>query len=145
MRFPPVKRTTSCFSGVCIAVVGRTLTALLIVLVAPIATAAGVPNFVGNWARADGSVRIDIEPCGAKICATNTWVRDTNSGEAVGDTLVMTLTPQSDSVLSGEAFDHKRNKTYAMRITLQQASRMTTHGCVFAGLICKSEDWTRIQ
>jgi uncharacterized protein (DUF2147 family) len=121
------------------------LTGLLIVLVSPIATAANTPNVLGSWARVDGGARIEIEACEMRICATNTWVRDTKSDEAVGDKLVMTLKPESGSVLTGEAFDRKRDKTFAMRITLQQANQMTTYGCVLAGLVCKSQNWTRRQ
>jgi uncharacterized protein (DUF2147 family) len=116
----------------------------LIVLAAHTATAAGTPNMVGHWARGDGNVRVDIEPCGSNICAVNTWVREKTDGEAVGDKLVMTLKPKSDTVLDGQAFDQKRDKTYAMRVTMHQAGNMTTEGCILGGLACKSVTWTRI-
>jgi uncharacterized protein (DUF2147 family) len=127
-------------------VVGRMSLCLFVALTSPMmALAAAAPNVFGAWARVDGSARIKIEPCGAWICATNTWVQDTSNGEAIGDQLIMTLRPESVSVLSGEAFDEKRDKTYTISITLKQANQMTTRGCVLAGLICKSEGWTRLQ
>jgi uncharacterized protein (DUF2147 family) len=109
------------------------------------ASAAVAPDLAGNWMRADGGARIEISHCGTKLCATNTWVRDTNGGEAPGDRLVMTLERQSDAVLDGEAFDQKRDRTYAIRISIPQAGRMTTRGCVLIGLVCKTIDWMRAR
>jgi uncharacterized protein (DUF2147 family) len=114
-------------------------------LIATYASAAVPPDLTGNWMRADGGARIEISRCGTKLCATNTWVRDTNGGEAPGDKIVMTLEQQSDAVLNGEAFDQKRDRTYAMRISIPQAGRMTTRGCVLIGMVCKTIDWTRTQ
>jgi uncharacterized protein (DUF2147 family) len=112
--------------------------------------ASGVPaiaatDVTGNWARGDGNARIQIIRCGPQLCATNTWIGNTSRGEAIGDKLVMTLEAQSDSVLAGEAFDQKRDRTYSIRISVQQPSRMTISGCVLRGLLCKTENWTRIQ
>jgi uncharacterized protein (DUF2147 family) len=114
-------------------------------LIATYASAAVAPDLTGNWMRADGGARIEISRCGTKLCATNTWVRDTNGGEAPGDKIVMTLEQQSDAVLNGEAFDQKRDRTYAVRISIPQAGRMTTRGCVLIGMVCKTIDWTRTQ
>lgn len=95
----------------------------------------------GIWNRDDGNARVRIAPCGANICATNVWIRDTSKGEEVGDKLVMTVKPQSANVLSGKAYDPKRNLTYA--ITLKTGSNsLTTRGCVVGGLICKEVGWT---
>jgi uncharacterized protein (DUF2147 family) len=30
---------------------------------------------VGNWLRANGTVRIAVNQCGAQFCAVNTWVK----------------------------------------------------------------------
>ena len=114
-------------------------------LIASSASAAVAPDLTGNWMRADGGARIEMSHCGTKLCATNTWVRDINGGEAPGDKLVMTLEHQSDAVLDGVAFDQKRDRTYAIRISIPQAGRMTTRGCVLIGMICKTIDWTRAR
>jgi uncharacterized protein (DUF2147 family) len=106
---------------------------------------ADVPDLMGNWAREDGNSRIEITQCGAKVCATNTWIKDVGGSESVGDRLVMTLKPHSASVLNGEAFDQKRDMTFSMRISIDPASRMVTSGCVLIGLLCKTETWIRIQ
>lgn len=106
-------------------------------------SAPGGSRLLGDWARANGNVRIVIAPCGTKLCATNTYVRDPRDGQAVGDRLVMTLRPRSASVLRGKAYDVKRNMTYSMTLTIE-GNRMRTHGCVLFGMICKTANWTRI-
>jgi uncharacterized protein (DUF2147 family) len=122
------------------SVIGIALLALH--MSAPANAAAATP--VGTWARADGATRITVKNCGADLCAVNVWVKDPGGDEAVGDKLVMTLKPKSDTELTGTAVDEKRNLTYDMTLTLDGSS-MKTHGCVIAGLICKTADWSRVQ
>jgi uncharacterized protein (DUF2147 family) len=74
----------------------------------------------------------------------NTWVRDPQGREHVGDTLVMTLTPAAPSVLKGEAYDQRRKDTYSMTMSFD-AEGMKTNGCVVFGLLCKTAEWTRVQ
>jgi uncharacterized protein (DUF2147 family) len=121
----------------------RTLV-LGIVFLATAASATNGPDIVGGWARQDGTVRIMISPCGDALCAVNTWVRDPDSDEKPGDTLVMTLHPVSPTALSGRAYDRRRRKDFSMNISLG-ASGMLTKGCVLFGILCKSAEWTRDQ
>lgn len=107
-------------------------------------TLAQTPDISGQWARDDGNARVRIAPCGENICATNTWIRDPGKGEEVGDKIVMTVKPESDSQLSGKGFDPKRNLTYSMTITVGTDS-LTTKGCVIGGLVCKNVNWSRSE
>lgn len=45
----------------------------------------------GDWWRSDGALHINIAPCGDRLCAVNTWTRDSDGSHAVGDRLVMTI------------------------------------------------------
>jgi uncharacterized protein (DUF2147 family) len=110
----------------------------------PIALADGTASLTGNWARDDGSVRMTVSPCGSNLCAVNTWVKDPNGSEKVGDRLVMTLQPESGSKLQGEAYDVRRQAHYKMTITLD-GKTMQTSGCVLLGIVCKSVGWTRMD
>ena len=97
----------------------------------------------GDWSRGDGKARVRIAPCGDDICATNTWIRSGINDEKVGDRLVMTITSDGSGKWSGKAFDPQRHMTFRMTIDVA-ATRMTTHGCVLGGLLCKNMGWTRI-
>ena len=120
---------------------------LLIALLAAIpilASAQGGPDISGNWTRSDGTVRMSVVSCGNQICATNTWIKDPNSGEAVGDKLIMTLAPHGTSVLAGSAYDVRRAASYSVQISVQN-DQMQTRGCMLVGVVCKSLNWIRAQ
>jgi len=101
-------------------------------------------SITGAWSRTDGSLRIAIEACDERFCAVSTWIKDPGNGEAVGDRLVMTLQPRDPVRLAGEAFDEKRGLKYTMLISVGQDA-MTTQGCVLAGIVCKTMNWTRLR
>jgi uncharacterized protein (DUF2147 family) len=106
-----------------------------------IATAEPDPS--GTWLRGDGNAKVRIAPCGANICATNQWIKDTSGGENVGDKLVMTVKPKSADTLSGKAFDPKRNLTYSIQVTVKKTA-LVTRGCIVGGLLCKNVNWSRV-
>jgi len=108
------------------------------------AIAASAPDPNGVWMRGDGNARVRIAPCGPDICATNLWIKDTSSGENVGDRLVMTIKPKSADTLVGKAFDPKRNLTFTIQVKVKKAS-LVTRGCVIGGVVCKNVNWSRVN
>lgn len=124
----------------------RMPTAVTILSIAVMATPAFAANdpLAGNWARGDGVAKVVIKPCGGKICAVNTWIKPGTTKEKVGDKLVMTIDKSADGTFGGQAFDPQRNLTYKLTINVS-AESMTTRGCVLGGIICKSQNWTRIN
>lgn len=98
----------------------------------------------GVWLRDDGNARVRIAPCGAKICATNLWIKDTSKGEEVGDKLVMSLDRTSESTLSGSAYDPKREKTYRITVIVS-SDGLTTRGCILGGVLCRDVGWTPVK
>lgn len=115
---------------------------LAALLLSPLAAQADTPSPTGNWLRANGKVRIAVTQCGTNFCAVNTWVKDPQGNEKVGDRLILTVKPVSDSEYQGQAYDERRQMTYKVTITLQ-GNDMTTSGCVLLGIICRSTSWTR--
>lgn len=113
---------------------------LLVTAAAFAASSAGAAGLEGTWLRGDGSARVRIAPCGDKICATNLWVKDASSGEAVGDRLVMTLTRRADGTYSGTAYDSKRSLSYSMTIRAS-AGALDSQGCVLGGIVCRRVTW----
>ncbi|MBW6424148.1 DUF2147 domain-containing protein [Rhizobium sp. XQZ8] len=109
-----------------------------------LATSATAGDMNGEWARGDGNAKVRVAPCGSDVCATNTWIKPGTPKEKVGDKLVMTIKPTSNDGYSGTAFDPQRDLTYKMTVTIS-GDKMTTRGCVLAGIICKGVDWTRIN
>lgn len=107
-------------------------------------TSAHAADIDGQWARGDGNAKVRIASCGSHICATNTWIKPGTPKEMKGDKLVMTIKPGADGVYSGTAFDPQRDMTYKLTVTVN-GDKMTTRGCIVAGLLCKGVAWTRIN
>ncbi len=122
----------------------KTMLIALGLSVAPVLPAlANSADPSGVWLRDDGNARVRIAPCGSNICATNVWIKDTSGGEEVGDRLVLTLKPEGVDSLKGEAFDPKRNRRFAMTLTVKPDS-LSTRGCII-GVLCKTVNWTPAQ
>lgn len=98
-------------------------------------------DITGNWMRGDGKARVNVTRCGSAYCATNTWIRDGNPSEKVGDVLVMRIKPQSGVVLAGTAYDPQRKLNLSASVSIS-GDTMTTRGCVLGGILCKSMNWT---
>lgn len=122
----------------------RSMLWIPIIMACGIAAVAEAADIDGQWSRGDGNAKIRIAPCGADICAVNTWIKPGTPSEKAGDRLVMTIKRDSDDMYSGTAFDPQRNLTY--RITLSvKGNEMTTRGCIVAGLICRGVHWARLN
>ena len=97
---------------------------------------------LGEWVRSDHESQIEISPCGPDLCAVNEWVRDPKSSEKAGDVLVMSLQETAPGHLEGQAYDKRRDMSYAMTLSFTE-SDMRTEGCVLMGLLCRSAEWVR--
>ncbi|MCW2274501.1 DUF2147 domain-containing protein [Rhodoblastus acidophilus] len=110
-----------------------------------IALSAAAPalagDIIGEWKRTDGRSRIRMANCGGAVCGTITWLRDPNSPARVGQQVFSGLTRTAEG-WTGSAFNPEDGKTYDGKVILSGAS-MTTSGCAFGGMICKSAQWTR--
>ena len=98
-------------------------------------------DILGDWKRADGRSRIRMANCGGAVCGTIIWLRDPNSPARVGQQVFYGL-QRNGNGWSGSAFNPQDGKTYDGKVVLSGSS-MTTSGCAFGGMICKSVQWTR--
>jgi uncharacterized protein (DUF2147 family) len=117
------------------------LAALMTIAASGVSLAAQA-SYLGDWARSDGKTTIHVAPCGAAICARNTWVRDGVSGERVGDRLILRVKPAGAGHWSGSAFDAQRKQNYTINVHAT-ARHMTTQGCVMGGFVCQGMGWNR--
>jgi uncharacterized protein (DUF2147 family) len=121
------------------------LVATMLLAWSPGQTLAGPDaGLTGSWSRIDGETRINITPCGERLCAVNTWVKDPSKGERVGDQIVMNVQPREPATLTGEAHDVRRGLTYSLQISVGQDA-MRTKGCLVSGLVCRTLSWVRVR
>jgi uncharacterized protein (DUF2147 family) len=96
----------------------------------------------GVWLHEDGGSKVRFAPCGGAVCGTITWLKDKNAGGKVGERVFYDMIPAGDNAWTGKAFEPSSGKEYSGKMSLA-GDKLTTAGCVFGGLICKSIVWTR--
>lgn len=101
-------------------------------------------DILGEWARDDGKGRVRFVSCGAAVCGSVTWVRDANDPAKVGQQVFFDMKPNGEGTWAGTAFNPDDGGAYTGKMTLA-GDHMTTAGCVFGGLICKTFEWTRAR
>jgi len=103
------------------------------------------------WRNPRDSVHVRFEPCGALLCGTVIWASDKAIADAargsstplVGTRIFRDFHPVQANVWRGRVFVPDIASTFSGRITLD-GDRMIGRGCLFAGLGCKSQTWTRV-
>jgi uncharacterized protein (DUF2147 family) len=101
-------------------------------------------DLAGVWLHEDGGSKVRFAPCGAAFCGTIVWLKDAKDPAKIGQRVFYDMVPSGDDAWSGKAFEPKSGKEYSGKMSLA-GDRLTTAGCVFGGLICKSIVWSRSQ
>jgi uncharacterized protein (DUF2147 family) len=96
----------------------------------------------GVWLHEDGASKVRFAPCGAALCGTIVWLRDKAAQAKVGQRVFYEMIPSGDNAWTGKAFEPASGKEYSGKMSLS-GDKLTTAGCVFGGLICKSIVWSR--
>ena len=113
--------------------------------VAAFSSAAFAANATGEWKRDDGKAKVRFAACGGgAVCGSITWLRDADSLAKVGQQVFFDMKPNSDATWAGTAFNPDDGRTYTGKMTMA-GDHLTTAGCVFGGLICKTVEWTRAR
>ena len=101
---------------------------------AVIAGSAYADPIEGNWRTDKGSIAA-ISGCGSSFCIKLT------SGKFAGKSIGK-FKADGDNQYSGNITDPETDKTYSGKGTLSGNS-LKMSGCVFGGLICRSQNWKR--
>jgi uncharacterized protein (DUF2147 family) len=113
-----------------------------------LALAASSPVFAddigGEWLHQEGHSKVKFTPCGNALCGQITWLKKADSPAKVGQKIFFDMASDGANSWKGKAFNPEDGKTYDGKMTLAGA-RLTTAGCVMAGMICKSVIWSRAQ
>ena len=98
-----------------------------------------------------GYLHVSISECGSAICGTidTAFSADGNENleyENLGKQLIWDMVPDGGGNYSGgKIWDPERDKTYNSKMTLDGQNKLTVKGCVAGGLVCRGQDWTRIE
>jgi uncharacterized protein (DUF2147 family) len=108
----------------------------------------------GLWKTAPGDtggyLHVTIEPCGSKICGTikAAYKKDGSLSadyEHLGKKLIWDMSADGDGDYSGgKIWAPDTDKTYNSKMELSNGA-LVVKGCVAGGLICRGQDWTRVN
>lgn len=110
-------------------------------------------GLAGTWLSQDGSTKIRFEPCGAVLCGHVVWLgeanqrqgnkRATKSRDSLGSVLLTHVRPLRALEWSAR-YNAARSRSYdvTLSLTLRQ---LTVRRCLFWGLFCHRQRWTRVE
>ena len=105
----------------------------------------------GRWKNPIGSAVIEIAPCGGYMCGKVVWASERGQREVaknrpriVGTTVLTGLRPLGNR-WAGKLYIPDDNITVSARLQPIDAGHLKLTGCALAGLICRTQMWTRVD
>ncbi len=127
----------------------RTILATIALLTLTAAQPAPRAPIEGQWKNPIGSAIIAIAPCGDVLCGKVVWASargrreaSTSTSQVVGTIVLTGLTPARDR-WAGTLFIPDDNVHVAAKLQLLGKRQLKLTGCAVAGLLCRSQIWTR--
>ena len=123
---------------------------------APSAANDPAPSPAGEWLAEDGDARIRITECGKNLCgfvaaAKNAGDTDRKNPNPalrgrpiIGLPVLLDMKP-AGTRWEGRIYNAKDGQTYDANISLIDPQKLRVEGCVFGGLICGGQNWTRFN
>jgi uncharacterized protein (DUF2147 family) len=111
---------------------------------------------VGEWLVEDGKSQIRIEECGANLCGHVSVAKKPNEKDrnnpnpslrgrsVVGMPILLDMKP-SGNRWNGRIYNAQDGKTYTGNISLKNGNTLRVQGCVFGGMICGGQNWSRVN
>lgn len=127
-----------------------TLFAALAAVVA--APAVGATELDGSWTNPARSITVKIGPCGDSRCGRVTAASAKARADAanagtdplIGVELISGIEPVGPGHWRADIFVPDQDVHSSADISLAGPNLMSVRGCVWGGLICKEQTWTRI-
>jgi uncharacterized protein (DUF2147 family) len=109
----------------------------------------------GTYLSETGETRVRIARCGAAYCGTIISVqgeaKDVNNPDPnlkgrnlVGIQMISNIQPTADG-FTGQLYNYKDGRTYSGKMSFAGGKSMQLSGCVFGGLICRSQTWAKVN
>lgn len=107
----------------------------------------------GVWRNSKDSVHVELKPCGAEVCGYVVWAsedvrkaaRRAGTKDILGLQLLRDFARGAGKVYRGKVFAPDVGATFAGTAERVDAHTLKARGCLLAGLVCKSQVWTRID
>ena len=121
---------------------------------AALSSPASAADVVGTWLAEGGKAQIRIAPCGVAHCGTIVWTKapakdgnnpspELRNRNLIGVQLVSNAR-QDGADWAGTLYNPTDGRSYTGRIH-PRGDELEVSGCVLAGLICRTQTWTRVR
>ncbi len=115
------------------------------------ATSAAATPF-GTWTNPSRSLAVRIQSCGQQICGSivaatreaESDARDSGVNELVGIQLLSDYHQSSARRWDGTVYVPDMGRRFSSHIVQTNQNVLRISGCLIGGMLCKSQDWTRI-
>ena len=105
----------------------------------------------GTWINTRGTVKVRTGDCGGKLCGWVVWAnteaeqdaRDNGVESLIGIELLEDYHLSHSGTWAGRVFVPDLGRKFASTIVPVNADALKVSGCIFGGLICKSQIWRR--
>ncbi|SET15551.1 DUF2147 domain-containing protein [Paracoccus homiensis] len=114
------------------------------------ATVASADPIEGLWQTQpdEGAfAHVQIAPCGGAFCGTIVRTFKGNSeyqSPNVGRQIVIDMAPKGGGAYQGKVLRPANNKIYNGKASVS-GKQMSLSGCVAGGLLCKSQNWVKVN
>jgi uncharacterized protein (DUF2147 family) len=118
---------------------------ILALVLALLTRAATADDVTGSWLHQSGQAQILFAPCGGAVCGRLVWIKSgAKTNARVGDQTFFDMKRVRPNEWQGKTLYPEDGEIYdaTMRV---EGTVLTTVGCAFGGIICKSVRWTRIR
>ncbi|MET0307635.1 MAG: DUF2147 domain-containing protein [Sphingomonas sp.] len=107
---------------------------------------------IGTWQNPRRSIAVRVEMCGSQLCgkivsATPEALADAKDAgvtNLIGTELLRDYKPTSPGHWSGTVYVPDMGRSFSSHIVQATPNTLRISGCLIAGFICKSQDWTRL-
>lgn len=126
-----------------------------IVLAALTVAPAAAAEPLGEWLVKNGSARIRIEACANGLWGFVSWTKregvDSKNPDPakrtrpiLGIPIIRGMKPAGPGKWAGEIYNAESGKMYDASVVLETDDVLRVEGCVFGGIFCGGENWTRV-
>lgn len=127
--------------------------AALASLAAPSAAQSPFGSLSGVWRNMRDTVHLRVAPCGDAICGTVIWAaeqpkadtKNKTGRDLIGMQLFRDFTAAGTDAWKGKIYIPDMDSTASGTITLTDPNSITVSGCVFLGIVCKTQHWKRTE
>jgi uncharacterized protein (DUF2147 family) len=123
-------------------------------LIVGLSSFAAADPAAGTWKTQPGDtggyLHVTVAPCGAMVCGTITAAYDKDGAvsadyDHLGKRMLWDMKAEGDgSYGGGKIWAPDSDKTYNSKMSLN-GNTLVVKGCVAGGLICRGQDWKRVN